>query len=96
MGQERGFSGLTWVEELAQSMLQAGTPGPGFVQPLKERLAAHNGMRVMGSIATGEVDVGPLLGRGAFGRVYKGRQACKHGPFTAAEQCSCAVVPQPQ
>ena len=64
-------------------MLQAGTPRPGLVQPLQERLAAHNAMRVMGSIETGEVDVGPLLGRGAFGRVYKGAQPAHMGPSHA-------------
>ena len=40
--------------------------------PLQDRLTVHNRLRVMGAIVRGEVDVGPLLGRGAFGRVYKG------------------------
>ena len=31
----------------------------------------HSRLRVMGAIERGEVDVGPLLGRGASGRVYK-------------------------
>ena len=35
-------------------------------------MAAHAQKRVLGALEPGEVDVGPLLGRGAFGRVYKG------------------------
>ena len=45
---------------------------PAIKQPLQDRLAVNNRLRVMGAIEEGEVDVGPLLGRGAFGRVYKG------------------------
>ena len=55
-------------------MLQAAQLAADGKQPLQESLALHNQLRVMGAIEAGEVDVGPLLGRGAFGRVYKGRQ----------------------
>ena len=41
-------------------------------RPLQDRMAAHAQKRVLGALEPGEVDVGPLLGRGAFGRVYKG------------------------
>ena len=54
-------------------LMQEITHGPGGRQPLQARLAVHSRLRVMGKIERGEVDVGPLLGRGAFGRVYKGK-----------------------
>ena len=55
-------------------MLQAAHLGAHGKQLLQESLALHNQLRVIGAIESGEVDVGPLLGRGAFGRVYKGGQ----------------------
>ena len=57
---------------------------PAPEQPLQDCLTVHNRLRVMGAIERGEVDVGPLLGRGAFGRVYKGAPACHCGVLTAA------------
>ena len=53
------------------SLLQACLFDPA--QPLSHLAEVHR-RRVGGTINTGEVSVGPLLGRGAFGRVYKGAQ----------------------
>ena len=60
-------------------LLQGGMHDPAPQQPLQDRLAVHNRLRVMGAIERGEVDVGRLLGRGAYGRVYKGAPACHGG-----------------
>lgn len=40
--------------------------------PLESHLLQHSRLRRLGPLDEEQVEVGPLLGRGSFGRVYKG------------------------
>ncbi|CAL8462804.1 g2337 [Coccomyxa elongata] len=42
-------------------------------EPLESHLLQHSRLRRLGPLDEEQVEVGPLLGRGSFGRVYKGR-----------------------
>ena len=39
---------------------------------MESHLLAHGRLRRLGALDEEQVEVGPLLGRGSFGRVYKG------------------------
>ncbi len=41
-------------------------------EPLESHLLQHSRLRRLGPLDEEQVEVGPLLGRGSFGRVYKG------------------------
>ena len=73
-------------------LLQGGALDSAPKQPLQDRLAVHTRLRVMGAIERGEVDVGPLLGRGSYGRVYKGAPACYCGVHIAAIECHAILA----
>ncbi|EIE27156.1 kinase-like protein [Coccomyxa subellipsoidea C-169] len=45
----------------------------GTNEPLETHLLHHGRLRRLGPLDEEQVEVGPLLGRGSFGRVYKGR-----------------------
>ena len=51
-------------------------PDPGFKEPLLDHQDVPTQLHAICAIVRGEVDVGPLLGRGTFGRVHKGADAC--------------------
>ena len=40
---------------------------------MESHLLQHGRLRRLGQLDEEQVEVGPLLGRGSFGRVYKGR-----------------------
>ena len=40
---------------------------------MESHLLRHGRLRRLGQLDEEQVEVGPLLGRGSFGRVYKGR-----------------------
>ncbi len=44
----------------------------GTNEPLETHLLHHGRLRRLGPLDEEQVEVGPLLGRGSFGRVYKG------------------------
>ena len=52
-------------------------PDPGFKEPLLDHQDVPTQLHAICAIVRGEVDVGPLLGRGTFGCVHKGADACK-------------------
>lgn len=41
---------------------------------MESHLLQHHRLRRLGALDEEQVEVGPLLGRGSFGRVYKGKQ----------------------
>lgn len=51
--------------------------------PLETHLLHHSRLRRLGPLDEEQVEVGPLLGRGSFGRVYKGAPSPlpEHPPF---------------
>lgn len=46
----------------------------GLPTQLETHLLQHNRLRRLGPLDEEQVEVGPLLGRGSFGRVYKGKR----------------------
>ena len=45
---------------------------------MESHLLEHGRLRRLGTLDEEQVEVGPLLGRGSFGRVYKGEPPCAY------------------
>ena len=76
----------------AQSDVQFRTGASN--DPLETHLLHHGRLRRLGPLDEEQVEVGPLLGRGSFGRVYKGAPCSSHelkslasSKSTPAEAC---------
>ena len=61
---------------------------------MESHLLRHGRLRRLGQLDEEQVEVGPLLGRGSFGRVYKGGSSCTalhQNVCSAGRQRTCAL-----
>lgn len=66
----------------------AQTAGSERNAPLENHLLQHSRLRRLGPLDEEQVEVGPLLGRGSFGRVFKGGLSGDLPPSTALSLCA--------
>ncbi len=90
---------LTWtapaLAQMGPGSLGASPPlrpqTSGAIQPLESHLLAHSRLRRLGPLDEEQVEVGPLLGRGSFGRVYKGAPSSA-GQLTSLHACMLVSI----
>ena len=79
-----GLSHRGLVPDAARALC-AQTAGSERNTPLENHLLQHSRLRRLGPLDEEQVEVGPLLGRGSFGRVFKGAPSLRAFPGLLTE-----------